>query len=285
MVSFFKNEIDVLVCSTIIELGMDIPNANTILINNAENFGLSQLYQLRGRVGRSGRRAYCYLLTENHKKLSDVAKERLRVIQENTALGSGLQIAHYDLELRGSGTLLGEEQSGIIDSVGYEFYMELLDEAIKELKGQASTESVEPDINLKIKAFIPHNYIPNIRLRLSYYRALTQIQKEEDVDHLEEELRDQFGKPPEEVINLLGLMLIRYSCIKLGVKHISSGKESLILSFTDKTAFPPEKAIELASLPNKKYSITPDNRLKIRLDDISWPKVYDEVSLLLKYCP
>src|SRR5690606_8560367 len=152
-------------------------------------------------------------------------------IQENTALGSGMQIAHYDLELRGAGTLLGEEQSGIIDTVGYEFYMELLDEAVREAKGEDRVENVEPDMNLKIKAFIPNSYISNIKLRLSYYRALTQIQSEEDIEDLEEELRDQFGKPPEEVINLLGLMLIRRACIRLGVKDISSGKESLVLSF------------------------------------------------------
>ncbi|MCJ8277892.1 MAG: hypothetical protein MJK18_13705 [Bdellovibrionales bacterium] len=235
-------------------------------------------------MGRSGRRAYCYLLTDSNKKLTDVAKERLKVIQENTALGSGMQIAHYDLELRGSGTLLGEEQSGLIDNVGYEFYMELLDEAIKEAKGEKLAETIEPDINLKIKAFIPNSYISNIKLRLSYYRALTQVESEHDIDDLEEELRDQFGKPPVEVINLLGLMLIRRACINLGVKDISSGKESLVLSFTEHTPLPTEKVIELASQPNKKYSITPDNRFKIRLNDITWPKVYDEVQLLLKYC-
>ncbi len=285
MVGFFHNEIKVLIASTIVESGVDIPNANTILINNADNFGLSQLYQLRGRVGRSGRRAYCYLLTEPNKKLTDIAKERLKIIQENTALGSGMQIAQYDLELRGAGTLLGEEQSGLIDTVGYEFYMELLDEAIKEAKGQTLIETVEPEINLKIKAFIPSTYISNIRLRLSYYRALTQIESPSDIDDLEDELSDQFGKPPEEVINLLGIMLIRFLCIKLGVKDISSGKDNLVLNFTDNTSLPVEKVIELASQENKKYSITPDNRLKVRMKEINWPRVQEEVELLLKYCP
>lgn len=285
MVSFFNNEIKVLIASAIVESGVDIPNANTIIINNADIFGLSQLYQLRGRVGRSGRRAYCYLLTEPHKKLSDIAKERLKVIQENTALGSGMQIAQYDLELRGAGTLLGEEQSGLIDSVGYEFYMQLLDEAIKEAKGEERAEIVEPDINLKIKAFIPSTYMPNIRLRLSYYRALTQIESANDIDDLEEELKDQFGKPPEEVVNLLGIMLIRHQCLLLGVRDISSGKDSLVLSFTENTSLPVEKVIELASQSNKKYAITPDNRLKIRIKEQTWPRVYEEVELLLKLCP
>jgi transcription-repair coupling factor (superfamily II helicase) len=285
MVSFFNNNIKVLVASSIVESGVDIPNANTILINHADNFGLSQLYQLRGRVGRSVRRAYCYLLTEPNKKLSDVAKERLRVIQENTKLGSGIQIAQYDLELRGAGTLLGEEQSGLVDHVGYEFYMQLLDEAIQEAKGEPVHESVEPDINLKIKAFIPSTYISNIRLRLSYYRALTQITDESDIDDLADELKDQFGKPPVEVINLLGLMLIRHQCMNLGVKDISSGKENLVLSFTDKTPLPVEKVIELTTQSNKKYSITPDNRLKIRMKDLGWPRVHEEVTILQRLCP
>lgn len=285
MVSFFNNDIKVLVASAIIESGVDIPNANTILINNSDRFGLSQLYQLRGRVGRSGRRAYCYLLTEPNKKLTDISKERLKVIQENTALGSGMQIAQYDLELRGAGTLLGEEQSGLIDSVGYEFYMDLLDEAFHEAKGEPKAESIEPDINLRIKAFIPSTYISNIRLRLSYYRALTQIQSPDDIDDLEEELKDQFGKPPEEVINLLGLMLIRHQCIQLGVKDISSGKENLVLSFTEQTRLPVKKVIELTTQSNKKYSITPDNRLKVRMKEQTWPRVLEEVNELLRHCP
>ena len=284
MMSFFNNEIKILVASTIIESGVDIPNANTIFINNADNFGLSQLYQLRGRVGRSGRRAYCYLLTQPNKKITDIAKERLKVIQEHTALGSGLQIAQYDLELRGAGTLLGEEQSGLIDNVGYEFYMQLLDEAIQEAKGNDNVETIEPDINIRIKAFIPSTYISNIRLRLSYYRALTQIEGSHDIDQLEAELNDQFGKPPEEVINLLGLMLIRHQCIQLGVRDISSGKENLVLSFTQNTPLPGDKVIELASQSNKKYSITPDNRLKIRIKEITWSRVYEEVEQLLRLC-
>ena len=189
MVSFFNNKISILIASTIIESGTDIPNANTILINKADRFGLSQLYQLRGRVGRSGRRAYCYLIIEPDKEISEIARERLRVIQENTSLGSSIQIAQYDLELRGTGTLLGEEQSGLIDPMGYEFYMQLLEETLLELKGENYQEPVEPDINLKIKAFIPHTYISNIRLRLSYYRAMTKIQSPGDMDEMEEETK------------------------------------------------------------------------------------------------
>ena len=285
MVSFFNNKVQVLVASTIIESGTDRPNANTIFINQADHFGLSQLYQLRGRVGRSDRRAYCYLIIEQQKQLSDVAKERLRVIQENSSLGSGIQIAQYDLELRGTGTLLGEEQSGLIDFVGYEFYMQLLEEAIKEARGGKQGELVEPEINLKIRAFIPDSYITNIRLRLSYYRALTQIQSATDIDELEEELKDQFGSPPEEVVNLLGVMLIRHQCLQLGISDISSGRENLILKFTENTPLPTHQVIDLTKQPNKKYSITPNNRLKIRIREITWPRVQEEMNHLLKLCP
>ncbi len=285
MISFFNNRIQVLVASTIIESGTDRPNANTILINQADCFGLSQLYQLKGRVGRSDRRAYCYLITEQHKQLTDVAKERLRVIQENSSLGSGIQIAQYDLELRGAGTLLGEEQSGLIDSVGYEFYMQLLEEAIKEAKGENPGEVVEPEINLRIRAFIPDSYIGNVRLRLFYYRTLTQIKSPTDIDNLEEELKDQFGTPPEEVVNLLGVMFIRHQCLQLGVRDISSGRESLILKFTENTPLPVHEVITLANQKNRKYSITPNNRLKIRIREITWPRVQGEMEFLLRLCP
>ena len=280
MLSFFNNEIKVLIASTIIESGMDIPNANTLFINQADQFGLSQLYQLRGRVGRSSRRAYCYLLTEPHKTLSEVAKHRLNLIHQNTALGSGMQVAQYDFELRGAGTLLGEEQSGLMDSLGYEFYMQLLEEAIQEVKGEEVRETIEPEINLKMRAFIPNHYIPNIRLRLSYYRALTQIEAATDIDDFEEELKDQFGQPPEEVTNLLGLMLIRHQCLKLGIRDLSSGKETLVLSLTDQTPLSGSKIVPLVKQTNRKYSLQPDNRLKIRMKEMSWPRVYEELEQL-----
>ncbi len=284
IISFFNNKIQVLIASTIIESGTDRPNANTIFINQADHFGLSQLYQLRGRVGRSTQRAYCYLIIEQQRQLTDIAKERLRVIQENSSLGSGIQIAQYDLELRGTGTLLGEEQSGLIDSMGYEFYMQLLEEAIKEANGEKQEEMVEPEINLKIRAFIPDSYIANIRLRLSYYRALTQIKSPSDIDNLEEELKDQFGNPPKEVINLLGIMLIRHQCLQLGVSDISNTRDSLILKFTENTPLSTSHVIDLTHQPNKKYSITPNNRLKIRIREITWPRVQEEMNFLLNLC-
>jgi transcription-repair coupling factor (superfamily II helicase) len=282
IVSFFNKEIDMLVCTTIIESGMDIPNANTMFVDQAQALGLSQLYQLRGRVGRSKQRAFCYLLIPRHGKIDDVAKERLRILQQNTALGSEMQIAQYDLELRGAGTLLGEEQSGTVDAIGYEMYMDLLEQAIHEAKGDPLEEVVEPEINLKIKALIPHAYMPDIRLRLSYYKALSSIQSVDDLDKIENDLRDQFGAPPEEVFNLMGMMMIRHICKELGIRDVSSGPAAISLVFTENTKLPAQKVVELSLMANKKYSITPDNRLKIRMNEITWQNIFEEVSYLKK---
>lgn len=283
MVQFFNHEIDVLVCTAIVESGMDIPRANTMFIDQAHIMGLSQLYQLRGRVGRSKQRAYCYLILPKNKTLEKDAQERLKVIQENTALGSGIRIAQYDLELRGAGEILGEEQSGHINSVGYELYMDLLNEAIHEKRGDPVEDSdLDPEINLRIPALIPDKYISDIRLRLSYYKALADIRNTDDMDKIEAELTDQFGEIPEQTLNLMGLMLIRSQCKTLGVRDISSGLKNISLVFTQKTKIKPETVIQLAMRENKKYSITPDNRLNIRMNSITWPAVYEELTYLLK---
>jgi len=281
MIEFFHHEIDMLVCTTIVESGMDVPSANTMFIDNAQQLGLSQLYQLRGRVGRSKERAYCYLLIPNHRTLDKQAQERLRIIQENTALGSGIRIAQYDLELRGAGDILGEEQAGHVNAVGYELYLELLEEAVRNAKGEAPLDSdVEPEINVRIPALIPDTYISDLRVRLAYYKSLSEIESPDDIDRIEDELRDQFGKPPDQVINLMGLMLIRNICKELAVRDLSSGEATITLAFTDKTKLSPEKVIELASRTNKKYSITPDNRLRVRMNEITWPRIHDELSYL-----
>ncbi len=286
MFKVFNHEIDILVCTAIIESGIDIPRANTIFIDNAHTFGVSQLYQLRGRVGRSKERAYCYLLLPPERRIDPVAHERLRIIQENTALGSGLRVAQYDLELRGAGDILGEDQSGHINAVGYELYLELLEEAVRTQKGEALIESeVEPEINLKVSALLPDKYIPDIRMRLYYYKILSQIRSEEDVNKIEDELRDQFGAPPEQVLNLLGLMYIRHLCRGLGVRDISAGKLALSVAFTDRTPLPTDEIIRLTARENKKYQIAPDQKLKIRMSELSWLRVVDELRFLINLCP
>jgi transcription-repair coupling factor (superfamily II helicase) len=284
MIRFFNHEIDVLICTAIVESGMDVPRANTMFIDQAHLLGLSQLYQLRGRVGRSKQRAYCYLILPRDRQLDKDAQERLKVIQENTALGSGLRIAQYDLELRGAGNLLGEEQAGHINSVGYELYMDLLNETVAELQGKpVDSQELDPEINLRIPAMIPETYIKDTRIRLSYYKALSEIRNQEDLERIEEDLRDQFGAIPEPTLNLLGLMLIRSQCKELGVRDISAGPKNISLIFTEKTKIKPEEAIKLALRENKKYSITPDSRLNVRMNTITWPAVFEELNYLLKY--
>ncbi len=283
MLAFFHHEIDVLVCTAIVESGMDVSRANTMFIDRADLFGLSQLYQLRGRVGRSKLRAYCYLLLPKDRKLDKEAQERLRVLQENTALGSGIRIAQYDLELRGSGSILGEEQSGHVDSVGYELYMDLLNEALAEARGEPGDDTeLDPELNLRIQAMIPEVYIKDVRIRLSYYKALAEISSEDDLMKIGDELKDQFGEPPEPVLNLMGLMLIRRVCKDLGIRDVSAGTKTVSLVFTDRTPMKPEVVIRLATRENKKYAITPDNRLNIRMNTITWVAVYEELRLLQK---
>jgi transcription-repair coupling factor (superfamily II helicase) len=283
MLEFFHHEIDVLVCTAIVESGMDIPRANTMFIDSAHMFGLSQLYQLRGRVGRSKARAYCYLMMPRDRKLDKDAQERLKIIQENSSLGSGIKIAQYDLELRGAGNMLGDDQSGHVNAVGYELYMELLQEALAEAKGEDVDDiELDPEINLRIPAMIPDKYIADIRIRLSYYKALADINSVDDLDRIEEELKDQFGEIPEPTLNLMGLMLIRKLCKDLGVRDLSAGVKTVSLIFTEKTALKPETAIQLAMRENKKYALTPDNRLNIRMNSITWANVYEELEYLLK---
>jgi transcription-repair coupling factor (superfamily II helicase) len=240
---------------------------------------------LRGRVGRSKERAYCYLLIPNHRKLDKDAQERLRIIQENTALGSGIRIAQYDMELRGAGDILGEEQAGHVNAVGYELYLELLEEAVRNAKGEAPLAAdVEPEINVRIPALIPDKYISDLRVRLAYYKSLSEIESPDDIDRIEDELHDQFGKPPEQVLNLMGLMLIRQVCKDLSVRDLSSGEATITLAFTERTKLPPQRVIELTARANKKYSITPDNRLRIRMNEITWPRIYDELQYLQTLC-
>lgn len=282
MLRFFENKFSILICTTIVENGVDNPRANTMIIDNAQNFGLSQLYQLRGRVGRSKERAYCYLAIPQNLKLDPDAKERLKVIQENTALGSGFKIAHHDLELRGAGSFLGAEQSGHANTVGYDLYLELLEQSIKEAKGEEVEEEIEPEINLRIPALIPDRFIPDIRVRLSYYKQLSEIQNEEELEAIENEFLDQFGKIPQEVINLMGVMLIRRHCKNLGIRELTTGKVNISMTFSPNTKVEINKLVDLALKEPNRFKLTPDSKLLIRMPEVEWPKVLDAVKKLEK---
>jgi transcription-repair coupling factor (superfamily II helicase) len=231
MVKFIRHEADVLVCTTIIESGLDIPNANTILINNADRFGLSELHQLRGRVGRYKHRAYCYLLLPADRPVTPVASKRLKAIEEYSHLGAGFKIAMRDLELRGAGNILGPEQSGHIATVGYEMYCQLLEEATTQLKNQGARPTrPEAHVELGISAFLPKTYIPDDRQRMDLYRRLTRCDSLPMLAELEKDMEDAFGEPPHQAIVFFALTELRLLCSLFGVSSIIKKDPDVVLT-------------------------------------------------------
>jgi len=282
MLSFMHGESNLLLCTTIIESGLDIPSANTLIVNRADTFGLSQLYQLRGRVGRSKQRAYAYLLIPGEGSISSDARERLKIIQDLTELGAGFRIATHDLEIRGAGDLLGARQSGDIVAVGYELYAELLDEAVRTLKGEAMPERVEPEIKLKVPAFIPEDYVRDPNQRLLIYKKLTQPADEAEIDDIRAELIDRFGALPMAAVYLLEIMRLRVLLKGLLVKEIELAGADLVLSFHERTPVSPDAITALLRKEKGKYRFTPEFRLYARITDNSFDGVLREARNLLK---
>jgi transcription-repair coupling factor (superfamily II helicase) len=237
-------EIDVLVCTTIIETGVDVPNANTLIIENADNFGLSQLYQLRGRVGRSNRRAYAYLTFKHQKVLSEIAQKRLTAMREFTQFGSGFRIAMRDLEIRGAGSILGSSQHGYMEDVGYEMYIKLLNEAVAELKGETPKKKTSCMIDLKMDAHIPETYIESLNRRLEIYRKIANLQTKEDASDLTDELIDRFGEIPKTINGLIEISLLRNIAGELGITEITRQKNQLFFTVT---AITPQQIQKLQS--------------------------------------
>ncbi len=224
-----EHEIDVLVCTTIIETGVDVSNANTLIIEQADRMGLSQLHQLRGRVGRSPRRAYAYFCFKRDKQLSEVAEKRLEAIREFTEFGAGFKIAMRDLEIRGAGNILGGEQHGNMEAVGYDMYIKLLNEAINEEKGIVNETENECTVDLGISAYIPERYINSLPARLGVYKRIAAVSDEEGKQDVTDELIDRFGDPPQAVMGLINIALLRNKAAKLGICEISEDKSGLIL--------------------------------------------------------
>lgn len=246
MLDFYNNEYDVLVCTTIIEAGLDIPNVNTIIISDADKMGLSQLYQLRGRVGRSNRLAYAYLTYQRDKVLNEVAEKRLQAIREFTEFGSGFKIAMRDLEIRGTGNLLGREQHGHMEAVGYDLYIKLLEDTVRELKGEEIAEAVDTSIELKVSAFIPESYIPDENQKIEIYKKIAHIGSHEDLYDIEEEIEDRFGDLPQAVRNLLDISYIKHLAGKCDVVSISQKKNNVIVKFNSDRSIKPQTAIRVA---------------------------------------
>lgn len=262
MVKFVHHEFDVLLCTAIIESGLDIPLVNTIMINRADQFGLSQLYQLRGRVGRSNRRAYAYLLIPGQFLISEDAQKRLEILQKFTELGSGFRIASYDLEIRGAGNLLGGDQSGHIKAVGLEMYASLMNKAVRELKGELVQDEIDPEIDLQIPAFLPATYLVDEHLRLGIYKRLTMLGSEEEIEEMELELHDRFGALPREAKNLLKVVGIKVLAKQAGITKLTFGGSSTTMTFDESTTVAIEHVLHLVNT-HKGWRLLPDNRLVV----------------------
>ena len=231
MTAMAEGDIQVLVCTTIIETGLDIPNANTLIIENADRFGLSQLHQLRGRVGRSTRHAYAYFTYRPDKDLTEIAEKRLSAIRDFAEFGSGFKIAMRDLEIRGAGNLLGAEQSGHMMSVGYDMYLKLLDEAVLEEKGEAP-KAPECTADLTVTANVDKDYVSRGEERMDLYRRMAAIRCQEDADDLLDEIVDRYGEPPKGVLNLIDIALLRAQAMKLGIKDIKQKGGDILFVLT-----------------------------------------------------
>ncbi len=259
---FYKGVFNVLICTTIIESGIDIPTANTMIVNRAHTFGLAQLHQLRGRIGRSDKKAYAYFIIPKNTKLTDIAHKRLEALQNYSTLGSGFSMASSDLEIRGAGDILGANQSGHIESIGLELYLQLLKEAIAELKGEKAILNKDVEIQIPEPSYIPSNYIENPSQRLKYYKKLSNCQNIEDIETLSDELFDIFGNAPEELNNLFQILKIRNALKDFGLVSLKSAGKIIVLKFDKKILEndPPlrNSIVRYFVSHPKKYKVRPD---------------------------
>jgi len=263
MIDFVDYKHDILVCTTIVESGLDIPRANTMFVNRADAFGLAQLYQLRGRIGRGKERAFCYLMVPPLETLSTEAKQRLQVLQRFTELGAGFQIASHDLEIRGAGDLLGAQQSGQIAAVGFDMYVKILEEAVAELRGQPLKPERDPELNVDLPAYIPDEYVPDTGQRLDLYKRLAEAVDEDRVRAVLEEIADRYGELPDEVKLLGELMVVKSYARWLGAVSLDLSESRLTLALdSENTPLKPEKVLALINKKGSPYRLTPDMRLQ-----------------------
>lgn len=278
MNDFINHEFDVLVCTTIIETGLDISNANTIIIDNADAMGLSQLYQLRGRVGRSNRSAYAYLLYKRDKVLSEVAEKRLQTIKDFTEFGSGFKVAMRDLEIRGAGSLLGEQQSGHLETVGYELYCKLLDDAVRQLKGEEIAKEIDMTVDLDISAYIPPTYISDEVQKIQMYKKIADIRTTADYYDVSDELIDRFSDIPKEVQLLLDITMFKVKCDSLGIMSVVQKGQLVHITASNDCKLSFEKITEYTKLNYGKVRLQLDEDKTViifKLDDEYTKKNYD----------
>jgi transcription-repair coupling factor (superfamily II helicase) len=270
MNAFYDGQYDVLLSTTIVESGLDIPTANTLIIHRADMFGLSQLYQLRGRVGRSKQRAYALFTLPANKLLTQTAERRLKVLQSLDTLGAGFQLASHDMDIRGAGNLLGEEQSGHIREVGFELYQQMLEEAVAEIKGTGEVEDGHwsPQISIGTAVMIPETYVPDLQLRLGLYRRLADLEDLQDIDGFGAELIDRFGPLPEEVQHLLKIVYIKALCRRANVEKLDAGPKGVVVQFRNKTFDNPAALVKMIGDQGAMAKIRPDQSIVLVRD---WP--------------
>jgi transcription-repair coupling factor (superfamily II helicase) len=270
MNAFYDGQYDVLLSTTIVESGLDIPTANTLIVHRADMFGLAQLYQLRGRVGRSKVRAYALFTLPANQKLTDTADRRLKVLQSLDTLGAGFQLASHDLDIRGAGNLLGEEQSGHIKEVGFELYQQMLEEAVAEVKhtGEATDTGWSPQIAIGTAVMIPESYVPDLQLRLALYRRLGDLDTPEEIDAFGAELIDRFGPLPEEVKHLLKIVFIKALCLKANVEKLDAGPKGVVINFRNKAFANPAGLVKFIGEQGALAKIRPDQSVVFMRD---WP--------------
>lgn len=286
MTAFYEGKYDILLSTAIVESGLDVPNANTLIVHRADMFGLAQLYQLRGRVGRSKTRAYAYITTPPGQKLTEGAEKRLKVLQSLDTLGAGFSLASHDLDIRGAGNLLGEEQSGHIREVGFELYQAMLEEAVAAMKGGdlEAADKWSPEIQLGTSIMIPESYVADLQLRLGLYRRLSSLEKRSDIDAFAAELVDRFGELPPEVTHLLDVMEIKGLCRIASIAKVDAGPKGGVITLYKNTFANPEGLIGFVQQSRGALKVQPDQRLVFRADwDLPEQRLKGVRSLVQKF--
>jgi transcription-repair coupling factor (superfamily II helicase) len=281
MVKFVTGQADILVSTAIVESGLDIPASNTIIVNRADRFGLAQLYQLRGRVGRERQQAYAYLLVPADGRVDEQAQRRLRVLQELTELGSGFKLALRDLEIRGAGNLLGPEQHGHIAAVGYDLYSKLLGEAVRELRGEPAAATVEPVISIGAEGLLPEEYVPEVNQRLALYKRLAAADRPETVADLQAELADRFGPLPEVAVQLLDTVRIRVAARALAIEKVEVGEGKALITFSPRTAVDPQRLVQAIQRSRGRLRLRREFTVEAAVARGEWGAVRDSVLGLL----
>jgi transcription-repair coupling factor (superfamily II helicase) len=282
MTKFIAGTLNVLITTTIIESGIDIPTANTIIINRADRFGLADLYQIKGRVGRSREKAYAYLLTPADELLSDLARKRLRAIQELSELGAGFRIAAQDLETRGAGNLLGKQQSGHIAAVGIDLYTQMMEEAMAELRGEEVSQEADTQINMRASAFIPEDYIGDVSMRLAAYKEIASAADEAQLKDLRDGLRDRYGEVPGPAGNLFEIMGVKLIARRARVARIDAGRESLTITFAGNAGVSPDRVMALLKKNKGRIKLIPEYTLQVALSDESLKTASEAVKKCLQ---